>query len=599
MGAILKVTKLTTLAEGLIVTVGLAVVLTAVFFLAPGLRVSGSKVLSGLKLSSDNIDNKGTLANIAVPSTELSTKVSEKPLKRIAEYAWNGNAGMIVANGGPRTTKGSILEGLGENLEIVRLDGVSDLRNMQIKFVEEFDKGVENPVSDKSAFAVSIMGDGAVVYTTTLQAALDAKFGKGKYHAQIIAPIGLSFGEDKLIGPKAWRDDPKTMLGSVISTVWGDGDNILALNYCFANKLRVNSDVTTYDAQAVNFVPSKDDDYINSVKELIASQKTGYTVPLKEVSNSKLTGKTVNMKITGATTWTPGDQICFDAITGVTDIVTTKDFPNQMTTAIITIKEYAMKHDKEISNILKATYKGGNQIKCSDEWLHVASEAVAKTYNFKDGKYWYDMFKGTKGSKEGLEYHIGGSKVFNYADALSYTDKYKSVYDQISTYLVELNLCNFNQTCKAGVLPYEDAVNWYFLKSINDIEVSKKDTVSYADNKTTVMANGDWNITFNSGSSEINRSSTKDLESIYNLLVQAENTKINVIGFTDNVGSPNANLVLSKNRAQSVVNYLIDKGIQTERFQLIDGKGQNEPVADNNTVIGKAHNRRVQITFLK
>jgi outer membrane protein OmpA-like peptidoglycan-associated protein len=231
--------------------------------------------------------------------------------------------------------------------------------------------------------------------------------------------------------------------------------------------------------------------------------------------------------------------------------------------------------------------------------IKLASEAVAKTYNFKDGKYWYDMFKGTKGSKEGLEYHIGGSKVFNYADALSYTDKYKSVYDQISTYLVELNLCNFNQTCKAGVLPYEDAVNWYFLKSINDIEVSKKDTVSYADNKTTVMANGDWNITFNSGSSEINRSSTKDLESIYNLLVQAENTKINVIGFTDNVGSPNANLVLSKNRAQSVVNYLIDKGIQTERFQLIDGKGQNEPVADNNTVIGKAHNRRVQITFLK
>jgi hypothetical protein len=41
----------------------------------------------------------------------------------------------------------------------------------------------------------------------------------------------------------------------------------------------VNPDATTYDANAINCI-TQDDDYINSVKELIKSQKTGYTVPL-------------------------------------------------------------------------------------------------------------------------------------------------------------------------------------------------------------------------------------------------------------------------------------------------------------------------------
>ena len=605
MGAIFKVTKLTTLAEGLILTVGLAVVLTAVFFLAPGLRVSGSKVLSGLKLSSDNIDNVGKVEKLDVPSTTVSTKVATKPLKRIAEYAWNANAGMIVANGGPRTTKGSILEGLGENLEIVRLDGVSDLRNMQIKFVEEFDKGNENPTADKSAFAVSIMGDGAVFYVATLQAALDAKFGKGKYHAQIVGAYGLSYGEDKIIGPRIWKDNPKSMEGAVISSVIGDGDWVVAINYAFANKLNVNTDPTTYDAHAVNFVPSKDDDYINSVKELIASQKTGYTVPLKEVVNGKLTGKSVNRKIDGATTWTPGDKLAFDNLSGFTDVISTKDFVNQMPATLVTIKEYALKHDKEVSNILKAAFMGGDQIKTNDEWLHAASAAVAKTYNFETPKYWYDLFKGQKGSKDGVDYNIGGSKVFNYADALVYygisdgNNRYKSVYEQISTYLTELNPCDFNKTCKSGIVPYEDAVNLYFLKSINDIQAGKKDTVSYSETKTTVLAKGNWNITFNTGSSEIKETSAKDLEIIFSLLIQAENTKINITGYTDNVGDANSNVILSKKRAQSVVNYLINKGIPKERFQSIDGLGDDNPIADNSTSEGKAKNRRTEITFLK
>jgi outer membrane protein OmpA-like peptidoglycan-associated protein len=214
------------------------------------------------------------------------------------------------------------------------------------------------------------------------------------------------------------------------------------------------------------------------------------------------------------------------------------------------------------------------------------------------------MFKGQQAEKNGIKYNMGGSKVFNYADGMQYfgmsdgVNRYKSVYNQVSGYLTELNPFGFNENVGA-VVKYDDAVNLYFMKNINDIESSSADKADYTEQKTEVMASGEWKINFNSGSAAVMGSSTKDLEKIYNLLIQAENSKLTIVGHTDNAGNANTNLALSKDRAQAVVNYLKGKGIPENRFQMIDGKGQNEPVGDNNSAAGKAQNRRVVITFLK
>ena len=248
------------------------------------------------------------LQKIDLPTTRRSSAIKKKPLVKIAAYAWNAQSGIIVANGGPKTTKGSLMEQNGVNLEIIRQDWLSELRNMQMKFIEEFDRGEEFPDADKSAFAIMMMGDGAPFYISTMQQALDDKFGKDKYHVQVVGAVGLSYGEDKLIGPPSWKVDPKSMKGALISTVLGDGDWVTTLNYAFANGLKVNPDVNTYDPEAVNFYPSQDDDYIKSAEELIKSQKAGWTVPLKVVNNGKLTGEMIQKKIDGCATWTPGDK---------------------------------------------------------------------------------------------------------------------------------------------------------------------------------------------------------------------------------------------------------------------------------------------------
>lgn len=595
--------------KGISIVLALGLIFGLLYIFNPGLVVGESKSLKSMIMSSEDINNVQSGKQLPTPSATVSSKFDQAKLIRIAEYGWNGNSGMIAANGGPRTTAGSLMENAGLSLEIVRQDMVSGLRDMQIKFVEEFDKGKAYPSSDKSAFGVSIMGDGAPFYITTLQESLDKKFGKDKYHAKVIAAYGLSYGEDKVIGPIKWKLNPKSMKGCVISTVIGDGDWVLAVNFAFANGLKVNPDPTTYDAEAVNFFPSENDDYVSAAKELVKSQVTGWTVPLREVKDGVLTGKTVKRQIDGCSTWAPADKLAFDGLKGkgYTDVTSTKDFVNQMATTLIVIDEWAKLHEAEVIALLKQTYVASNQIKQYDEWARAASKAVQQTYDPTNTtpEFWYNMFKGQKLNDNGTEYNLGGTRVYNFADAQQYyglsdgKNRYKDVYDQVGKYLTELNPMDFKSNNPNGIVPYENAVNLYFLKSIDGSTIASGEVakIDYTQNKTEVMASGEWNITFATGSAVI--TSTSDLETIKKLVSQAETTKLNVIGHTDNVGNPDSNRVLSKARAESVRQYLVNNGISGDRFQLVEGKGDAEPVAPNTTKAGQAKNRRVDITLLK
>lgn len=598
----MKWSRLTFLSKALITILITAGIAGIIYMVSPGLRVGISKQLKGIDVTDSTVDNVVSADELALPTDNPSSRVAAQPLVRIAGYAWNGQSGIIVANGGPRTAQGSLMEQNNVNLEIIRQDWLSELRNLQVKFVEEIDNGKSYP--KEGVFAVMIMGDGAPYYISSTQQALNDKYGADKYHLQVIGNIGLSYGEDKLIGPPKWKLDPQTMKGALISTVIGDGDWVTAVNYAFANGLKVNPDPGTYDADAVNFYPSANDDYIESAKELIKSQQEGWTVPLKEVKNGELTGKTLNRKIDGCATWTPGDKMVFDALSGFTDIVSTKEFNNQMATTVIAVQEWAEKNPQIVSNILRATYTATNQMKQYDSWRRRAAECVANTYQMENADYWYDMFKGQKGEKNGITYNMGGTRVFNLSDARQYNgltdgiNRYKAVYDQVSFYLKELNPAGFNENV-SRVVPYEEAVNLSFLKSIKDIDTGKAYTTDYTEKATKVLASGEWRINFAPGRATIKPEAKDVLEQIYNLLVQAEDAKLELVGHTDNTGNREDNYSLSSARAEAVKSYLMQRGIPGNRFQKVDGKGQDEPVADNATPAGRAKNRRVVIALLQ
>lgn len=85
-----------------------------------------------------------------------------------------------------------------------------------------------------------------------------------------------------------------------------------------------------------------------------------------------------------------------------------------------------------------------------------------------------------------------------------------------------------------------------------------------------------------------------DLFTLASSMNNYPNTRISVIGHTDNTGSAAYNQQLSQRRAQAVTSVLINAGVSASRISAI-GRGEDAPVADNLTEAGRAQNRRVEI----
>ena len=106
-------------------------------------------------------------------------------------------------------------------------------------------------------------------------------------------------------------------------------------------------------------------------------------------------------------------------------------------------------------------------------------------------------------------------------------------------------------------------------------------------------------ILFDSGSDKLKKESYEFLDKMAKVLQDDTSIRLNIIGHTDSDGDEVKNMTLSKSRAAAVMNYFIDsKGLNKSRF-MYQGRGENEPVADNTSAEGKAQNRRVEFQTLK
>jgi outer membrane protein OmpA-like peptidoglycan-associated protein len=101
-------------------------------------------------------------------------------------------------------------------------------------------------------------------------------------------------------------------------------------------------------------------------------------------------------------------------------------------------------------------------------------------------------------------------------------------------------------------------------------------------------------INFETGKWDIQSDSQKTIDQIAQMLKENPSLKVSIEGHTDNVGNAAGNQSLSENRAKSVMNAVVAKGVDKGRLTS-KGWGQTKPVADNGSEDGKAKNRRVEI----
>jgi OmpA-OmpF porin, OOP family len=106
------------------------------------------------------------------------------------------------------------------------------------------------------------------------------------------------------------------------------------------------------------------------------------------------------------------------------------------------------------------------------------------------------------------------------------------------------------------------------------------------------------NVYFETGKATLSPKSNQELDKFADYLKQKKSLVVEIAGHTDNVGDKKANQILSEDRAKSVREYLIKKGIAPERMTT-KGYGDTNPIADNASEAGRQKNRRTEIRILK
>ncbi|PWS30906.1 OmpA family protein [Pedobacter paludis] len=124
-------------------------------------------------------------------------------------------------------------------------------------------------------------------------------------------------------------------------------------------------------------------------------------------------------------------------------------------------------------------------------------------------------------------------------------------------------------------------------------QITEKVIVTEADR--AVVKDAIKNLEFDLGKATIRSKSFASLNRVAALLIE-KNFSLKLAGHTDNTGSKELNLRLSKDRAESVKAYLVSQGANASRIEAT-GYGMGQPIATNKTAAGRQQNRRVEFTI--
>lgn len=450
-----------------------------------------------------------------------------------------------------------------------------------------------------------------IVTTTGDQAAVDIaganKLLRGP-KAKVIWSGGYSSGEDCLMGPESWKKDPQNAKGSLVVTAVPYCDFNVVVNWAADNKIPLNPDEKVYNPDAINFVNATD--HIEAAQKFISNAK----VSLKNVK----TGQNETREIDGVATWTPGDVMAAKDRSSVNykgkseklqKIISTEQYSAMMPNILFTTEDFIKKHPEYIETLLRCLARAGAKIKGDPNYFKTRTAALnAQVFNMegKGPSFWakyYDIVE-----ENGVR--LGGSRVNDIADNRHLFGLGSSKPLADSVFGISYNehgkrLQKLLPERMPSFTPVEQVVDLTFIKKMSDeIGEVKAETGSSSQTSaenTVVKANFD--IVFDSGSSELKPSEIAKLNEIRSLLIRASNTKIIVEGHTDNAGDAAKNIQLSKDRANSVWTWLKASdesriNINDQRIISVDGYGSLNPIAgtkDTQTNDDKAKNRRVTI----
>jgi outer membrane protein OmpA-like peptidoglycan-associated protein/ABC-type nitrate/sulfonate/bicarbonate transport system substrate-binding protein len=429
--------------------------------------------------------------------------------------------------------------------------------------------------------------------------------------AKVVWSAGYSSGEDALMGPESWKQNPQNARGALIVTAVPYCDWNVAVNWAADNKIPVNANEQVYNPDALNFVNASD--HIEASQKFISNAKVS-------LRNTR-TGQTEAREIDGVATWTPGDVTAAQGRPTVNykgrseklqKIISTEQYSGMMPHILFANEDFIRQHRDYVETLLRCFARAGAKIKSDRNYFNNRVAALNSQVFAMEGKgpsFWSKYFNVT--NENGVS--LGGSRVNDIADnrhlfglgnnvalaqsvfGISYNDHGKRLQQLLPERLPKIT-------------PVEQVVDVSFVKAMSD-EVGQIVAETYGQNQngaapnTGTVVEANFNINFDAGSANIKSSEIPKLNEIRSLLIRASNTRVIVEGHSDNTGGDAQNIPLSKARAEAVWTWLKASdtsrvNINDQRLTGVDGYGAFRPVAgtrEQQTDADRAQNRRVTI----
>ena len=143
----------------------------------------------------------------------------------------------------------------------------------------------------------------------------------------------------------------------------------------------------------------------------------------------------------------------------------------------------------------------------------------------------------------------------------------------------------------------------YMEQQRKDFERALADEIARGDIRVEKLPNDELKVgmtsatTFDVDSANIKPGFDSTMDKIAGIVNKYGKTQLQIAGYTDNTGSPEYNLDLSRRRANAVESYLLAEQVASARMSSV-GFGEERPIASNDTDYGRTLNRRVEITII-
>ncbi|WMX14237.1 phosphate ABC transporter substrate-binding/OmpA family protein [Aureispira sp. CCB-E] len=300
--------------------------------------------------------------------------------------------------------------------------------------------------------------------------------------------------------------------------------------------------------------------------------------------------------VDAAVVWSPDDIDCVSKVAGSRVLESTKNATHIIADVFVAKKEFIEKNKDQLKDLYEGWMTGAAELNASEENKKKAAKILAKGLSQPEG-FCYDAINNVRlATHEDNRDFFGLNTDYNGVTGEDLYNKMKVKYNELGY--------NTSGAKSWRLLSTKDLVNSVALSGAEHKAEEEKTFTEVSEDLETKesISTLKVSISFRTGEYEIDDNAKQLIDIKFTPIAKAfSNARIRIEGNTDNVGSTKSNIELSKKRAQSVANYLIEEhNMPANRF-IIVGNGPNKPVEGcegNQNNACKAKNRRTDFELV-